>query len=94
MGVAEQLPRPSYPFDSPATYQIVVKGNITDDWSDRLGGMRLSQVTDENGDITTQLVGLLADQAALAGVLRSLYELHLPLITVEQMQLPGTSPGN
>jgi hypothetical protein len=31
----------------------------------------------------TVLVGLLADQAALTGVLNALYELHLPVLSVE-----------
>ena len=33
----------------------------------------------------TILVGRLADQAALSGVLNILYELHLPLLTVENL---------
>jgi hypothetical protein len=31
----------------------------------------------------TTLVGEMEDQAALAGVLNTLYELHLPLLSVE-----------
>ena len=33
----------------------------------------------------TILVGHLQDQAALSGVLNELYELHLPLLTVESL---------
>ena len=33
----------------------------------------------------TILVGQLRDQAALSGVLNELYELHLPLLTVESL---------
>ena len=33
----------------------------------------------------TTLVGLLRDQAALLGVMNSLYELHLPLVLVERL---------
>jgi len=33
----------------------------------------------------TLLVGHLIDQAALSGVLNTLYELHLPLLSVENL---------
>ena len=33
----------------------------------------------------TTLLGELSDQAALAGVLNTLYELHLPVLTVERL---------
>ena len=38
------------------------------------------------------LVGWLADQAALCGVLNALYDLHLPLRSVEFIRL-GAEPG-
>ena len=34
----------------------------------------------------TTLVGELADQAALAGVLNTLFELHLPVLSVERLR--------
>ena len=34
----------------------------------------------------TTLVGELSDQAALAGVINTLYELHLPLLTVKRLR--------
>lgn len=68
--------------DKPAVYQIKVRGEIDSVWSERLGGM---QITVEPSDIVT-LVGRLADQAALAGVLDTLYELHLPVLEVRQLE--------
>jgi len=68
--------------DQPATYQIKVPGHLDESWSDWAGGMT---ITVENGDddppITT-LTGVVADQAALQGLLRRLYSLGLPLISV------------
>jgi len=51
-------------------------------WSDRLGGMYIT--TNRRGDRKTvaTLVGLMRDQAELAGVLNTLYELHLTLLSV------------
>ena len=70
-------------FHTPATYRIRVKGYLEDSWSDRLGGMVIEVVggTEDAREIT--LVGWLADQAALFGVLNTLYGLHLPLLSVE-----------
>lgn len=69
-------------FDYPARYQVCVLGWIDPDWSDRLEGMSVSlDTTDENQPICT-LEGELIDQAALVGLLTSLYELHLPVLSV------------
>ena len=72
-------------FDTPATYQICVQGVVAASWSDRLEGMTLnvSESTDRN-PITT-LTGELLDQAALAGVLNMLYDMHLPVLSVERL---------
>jgi len=73
-----------YPYDSPASYQIRVQGQIDLTWSDRLEGMSIS-TTKENADyLITTLEGELCDQAALAGVLNTIYELHLPVISVQR----------
>jgi hypothetical protein len=66
----------------PAVCVIRVRGVLSSDWSERLGGMRIVVVRGGRHTIT-ELVGELADQAALHGVLATLYELGLPLLTVE-----------
>jgi hypothetical protein len=73
------------PFDCPATYQISVQGRIDPTSSDLLGGMTISATTAETGMPVTTLEGDLRDQAALAGVLNTLYELHLPVISVKRL---------
>jgi len=70
-------------FQSPATYRIAVQGSVSGDWSERLGGMRLS-VAGKN-DPVTWLIGRLPDQTGLFGVLETLHELHLSLLSVEVM---------
>jgi hypothetical protein len=78
--------RKPLPYDCPATYQIAVKGQIDQTWSDRLEGM-LCQVTVEADATITTLEGELSDQAALAGVLNTLYELRLPVILVKRLEI-------
>lgn len=78
-------------FGGPATYRIRIKGGLDERWSDRLGGMIIT--TSKVGDRkpVTTLVGPLLDQAALLGVLNALYDLHLPLFSVECL---GKEPVN
>jgi hypothetical protein len=67
-------------FDQPAVYTIIVQGKIDPTWSDRLEGMTISESSIDKNNPSTTLEGELIDQAALAGVLNTLYELHLPML--------------
>ena len=67
--------------DRPATYQIKVPGHIGESWSDWVGGMTITVETEVDGTSITALTGTI-DQAALHGLLRQLYSLGLPLISV------------
>jgi hypothetical protein len=67
---------------APGTYTIRAQGRLDMSWSDQLGGMRIA-VTGSGRHTVTTLVGRLTDQAALLGVLNALYELGLPLLSVD-----------
>jgi hypothetical protein len=71
--------------ETPATYRIRVQGSLDDSWADRLGGMAITADTTVDKLPVTILVGHLVDQAALSGILNTLYELHLPLLSVENL---------
>ena len=71
------------PFDCPATYQISVLGRIDPTWYDLLQGMTICPATVEASSPVTTMEGELSDQADLAGVLNTLYELHLPILLVK-----------
>lgn len=70
-------------FDSSAIYRIRAQGRIPAHWSDRLEGMAICLDAPANAPPTSTLEGELHDQAALAGVLQTLYEMHLPVLSVE-----------
>ena len=70
-------------FDRPGKYRIRVQGFLHETWSERLGGMNITTSSQGSQGRVTMLVGQLKDQAELAGVLNTLYELHLPLLSVE-----------
>jgi hypothetical protein len=65
----------------PATYQIKVPGELDQRWSDWYGGMMITVGKDDNGLPVSALTSTI-DQAALQGLLRRLYSLGLPLISV------------
>jgi hypothetical protein len=72
--------------EKPAIYKIQVHGTLDETWSDRLANMQVTvDLTDEHGPVTT-LVGCLRDQAALSGVLNTLYDLHLPVLSVKCLE--------
>lgn len=72
-----------YPtMSGPAVYRIRVRGRLDAELSERLG-MRVENLARNDGKAESVLEGRLLDQAALAGVLNKLYELHLPVMCVD-----------
>jgi hypothetical protein len=67
--------------DKADSYRITVRGVVPESWCDRLGGLRIVAAT----PAATTLEGWLPDQAALNGVLDTLYGLHLPLLEVTSL---------
>lgn len=65
-------------------YEIRVEGHLSDRWSDWFAGLAIHHdLSDE-----TILKGVLADQAALFGVLTKIQALNLTLISVNRVLLP------
>jgi len=70
----------------PAIYRIRVQGRLDAKWSDRLEAMNITDLQHSDKGDETILVGRLADQAALAGVMNTLYEQHLPVLSVDCLE--------
>jgi hypothetical protein len=75
-GNAKRMPKtdPS----EPMIYQIRIKGHLGRQWTDWFGGLTITH--EDNGD--TLVTGPVIDQAALYGLLRSVRDLAMPLISV------------
>jgi hypothetical protein len=73
------MPKMEYP----AMYRIRFRGKLDSSWSERLGGMTVTTTGGRDIDETTVLEGQLRDQAALTGILNTLYDMQLPLISVD-----------
>jgi hypothetical protein len=67
--------------DRPEIYEIRVQGGLDQQWSSWYGGMTITVGRDDNGQQVTTLTSTV-DQAALHGLLRRLYSLGVPLISV------------
>jgi hypothetical protein len=72
---------------TPATYRIRVKGFLVHGWIDRLGNMRVTTVSSQEETPVTTLEGRVRDQPELMGLLNSLYDLHLPILSVELLSV-------
>ena len=75
-----------FSFIRPAVYKIKVHGDLKASLSERLSGL---QITNENPgglDSVSVLIGQIPDQAALSGILNTLYENHITIISVNMLK--------
>jgi len=72
---------------SPGRYDIRLKGHLDTRWAAWFDGLTITH----DSDGTTIMHGLVADQAALHGLLQKTRDLGLPLISVNYVE-PGHSP--
>ena len=75
----------SYSFDRPGNYRIRVQGFLDKKWSERLGGLCIAPGKIGDQKPVTVLEGQVCDQAELTGVLNTLYQRHLTLLSVENL---------
>jgi hypothetical protein len=68
--------------DEPATYEIRLKGHLTDRWAEWFGEVIIG--LDEDG--TTRLTCPDIDQAALYGLLKKVRSLGMPLLSVNRVE--------
>jgi hypothetical protein len=67
-------------FDECCVYRIRVKGSLDEKWSDWFDGFDITPKPNDE----TLLIGPVADQAALHGLLCKIRDLGLPLLALER----------
>jgi hypothetical protein len=72
--------------DRPVTYQIIVPGELSESWSDWIEGITVTVEREADESPVSVLIGTF-DQAALQSLLRGLYALGSPLISVDCIDL-------
>jgi hypothetical protein len=78
--------RPIASMFEPATYRICILGMLDKNWSDYCSGMKIEHDSMLDQYPMTILTGILVDQAALIGVINTLYDLGCPLLMVECLE--------
>jgi hypothetical protein len=71
---------------TPGVYQIRVQGDLEPSWSDRMNGVNIRVLSPPDAPSITVLTGHFVDQAALAGVLSTLYDMGFPLLEVVRLE--------
>ena len=73
-------------FITPAVYEIRVIGGLDTNWSERLGGLQITNKNPGDLDSVSVLIGQISDQAALSGILNTLYDNHVTIISVNMLK--------
>lgn len=73
--------------DQTATYQIKVRGQLDESWTDWFGGMTITYEGETHSVPITILTGAVADQAVLRGILNKIWNLKLMLISVARFEM-------
>ena len=77
---------PLLKFGSESLYRLKIQGKISDSWNDQIGPLKITQET-ANGDVyVTTLLFNTRDQAELMGFLNTMYEMHLPILSLTRVQ--------
>lgn len=78
--------------NNPYVYRIRIEGHLSGGWSGWFAGLTVNQ--QECGE--TLLAGVVADQAALHGILAKIRDLNLTLIAIERHELsePATDDSS
>lgn len=74
----------------PATYRICILGTLDKQYSDYCGGMTIEHDILLSQYPVSFLTGRMIDQAALIGVINSLYDFGCPLLSVECVEAQYT----
>jgi hypothetical protein len=73
-------------FSGRGTYEIVIRGHLDEQSSYWFEGLTLTNGVNEGGAPITTLAGRFVDQAALHGVLATIRDMNLPLISVAPIE--------
>lgn len=67
---------------NPIHYEIIIEGQLTDQWTDWFEGLSITH----GEDGCTTLTGPISDQAALIGMLYKIQSLNLILVAVNKIE--------
>jgi hypothetical protein len=68
------------------TYKITVEGHLDQRWSSWLDGLTLTHFVSQDGKPQTMIVGIIADQAGLHGVLARVRDIRVTVVSVTRIE--------
>jgi hypothetical protein len=71
--------------DASSVYRIVLQGALDASWQNFVGDLRIQVRHEGARQAVTTLTGRVIDQAALMGILNFVYDLGMPLLSVERL---------
>ncbi len=77
---------PEFSFQKPAMYKIQVQGVLKGSWSEKLQGLQINIERSPGEKPVSILIGQIDDQAALSGVLNTLYDFNMTIISVQMLR--------
>lgn len=75
-----------FSFRKPAIYKIEVYGVLNESLSERLRGLQIVNRKSEGEDSLCTLIGQINDQSALSGILNTLYDNHITIVSVNLLE--------
>ena len=69
-------------FTKAAIYKIVVQGELDVAWCERLWGLQANVKREKGEKPITTIIGQINDQSALSGILTTLNDMHISVISV------------
>lgn len=79
--------------DSPARYEIRIQGALDESWKESLNAVSMEVQNQPNEPPVTIAICEFSDQAALTGVLSYVYNMGLPLLSVECIGIELDAPS-
>ena len=75
-----------FSFQKPAIYKIKVEGVLKENWSEKFQGLKISIERSLSGKPVSVLTGKINDQSALAGLLDTLYNFNMTILSVNMLK--------
>ncbi len=75
---------------SPAVYRIRVRGELNACHVRQFEGLNITTDASPSERPDSIVIGRFIDQAALSGILNALYEFHLPLVSIDCLDVEPT----
>jgi len=75
-----------FSFQKPAIYKIKVEGVLKENWIEKFQGLEISTERSLSGKSISILTGKINDQSALSGLLTTLYDYNMTILSVDMLK--------